>query len=57
MQLHKYTIMRVHMKPGLPLTFSDGERVVSVLSSAPVIGYTDGTMELTVLVELPDESR
>ena len=56
MRLYRYKTMHVYMRPDRPLTFSDGERVIAVLSSSQVIGYSDGTMEMTVLVELPEES-
>lgn len=49
---HTYTIQRHTMRLDWPLTFSDGERVVAVLSSEPVpIRPLDWIV--TVLVELP----
>jgi hypothetical protein len=54
MRLYRYETMHVYMKPGVPFTFSDGERVIAVLSSSQALGYSDGTMEMTVLVELPE---
>jgi hypothetical protein len=40
------------MKPGLPLTFSDGERIVEVLETHHS-ATADSGWELTVLIELP----
>ena len=54
-ELHTYTIQRLRMKPGLPLTFSDGERIVTGLRSDVVHGGVNASdqMDLIVLVELP----
>jgi hypothetical protein len=52
--LHTYMVQQHQMRPGFPLTFSDGERIVAVLSSSPVPGYgRTGDIDVTVLVELP----
>ena len=50
--LHTYMVQRHQMRIGSPLTFSDGERIVSVLSSSPVPGLRS-EIDVTVLVELP----
>ena len=52
--LHTYQVQRHCMRVGFPLTFSDGERIIAVLSSSPALscgGATD--IDVTVLVELP----
>ena len=56
--LHTYTVMRVRMKPGRPLTFSDGERIVAVLRSDVVHGGVSESdqMDIVALVELPHEA-
>ena len=36
--LHTYMVQRFRMRPGWPLTFSDGERIVAVLRSEVVPG-------------------
>jgi hypothetical protein len=52
--LHTYQVQRHRMQVGWPLTFSDGERVVAVLSSSPAGTYQGKTdIDVTVLVELP----
>jgi hypothetical protein len=53
--LHTYTVMRVRIKPGRPLTFSDGERIVAVLRSDVVPGGVGNSdmMDVVALVELP----
>ena len=53
--LHTYTVMRVRMKPGAPLTFSDGERIVAVLRSDVAYGGATGSdcVDVVALVELP----
>lgn len=49
--LRTYQVMNVTMRPGHPLTFSDGEQVIAVLSSGQVPLSID--WRLTVLVEMP----
>jgi hypothetical protein len=53
--LHTYMVQRFRMRPGRPLTFSDGERIVAVLRSEVVPGgvSTSDDMDLIVLVEMP----
>jgi len=52
--LHAYQVQRHRMRVGSPLTFSDGERIVAVLSSSPALSYGGTTdIDVTVLVELP----
>ncbi len=53
-ELHTYMVQRHTMRVGSPLTFSDGERVVAVLSSSYAGSYQGQTdINVTVLVELP----
>lgn len=49
--LRTYMVQRHRMRIGHPLTFSDGERIVAVLSSEPVAGLPS-EVDVTVLVEL-----
>ena len=49
---HTYRVQRHRMRLDWPLTFSDGERIVAVLSSELAAG-SNVDMDLTVLVELP----
>jgi hypothetical protein len=51
--LHTYKLMNVEKRPGYPLTFSDGERVIAVVGSQPPLTPGVGGSRLTVLVELP----
>ena len=52
--LHTYRVQSHCMRVGSPLTFSDGERIVAVLSSSPALSYGGATdIDVTVLVELP----
>ena len=51
-ELHTYMIQSCTMRPGWPLRFSDGERVVAVLESAPALG-SDTDMYVMFLVEMP----
>lgn len=52
--LHTYQVQRHCMRVGSPLTFSDGERIVAMLSSSPALSYGGATdIDVTVLVELP----
>jgi hypothetical protein len=48
-------VQRFRMRPGRPLTFSDGERIVAVLRSEVVPGgvTTPDDMDMIVLVEMP----
>jgi hypothetical protein len=50
--LHAYMVQGHRMRVGAPLTFSDGGRVVAVLSSSPVPGLPSD-IDVIVLVELP----
>lgn len=55
-RLHTYMVQRHRMRVGSPLTFSDGERVIAVLSSSHAgtfQGQTD--IDVTMLVEVPAE--
>ena len=56
--LHTYMVQRFRMRPGWPLTFSDGERIVAVLRSEVVPGgaTTPDDMDVIVLVEMPGPS-
>ena len=49
---HTYRVQRHRMRLNWPLTFSDGERIVAVLSSELAAGV-HVEMDVTVLVELP----
>lgn len=53
-QQHTYMVQRHWVRIGLPITFSDGERVVAVLESRPLDREgVDEDLHITVLVELP----
>jgi hypothetical protein len=53
-QLHTYRVETHRMRVNSPLTFSDGERIVAVLSSSHAGTYQGQTdIDVTVLVELP----
>jgi hypothetical protein len=50
--LHTYMVQRYQMRIGWPLRFSDGERIIAVLSSEPV-PLSPHDLDVTVLVEMP----
>lgn len=51
-QLHTYMLQRHTMSLDWPLRFSDGERIVAVVSSVPVL-LSPLEVVVTVLVEMP----
>ena len=55
--LHTYMVQHHLMRLGHPLRFSDGERIVAVLSSAVAPGTAGLDVDVTVLVEMPDGYR
>lgn len=50
--LHTYRLDRHRMSVGSPLTFSDGERIIAVVSSEPAAGRGPD-VDVLMLVELP----
>jgi hypothetical protein len=50
-RLHTYMVQRHWMMIGTPIRFSDGEKVIAVLSAEPA--DEPGTMYVTVFVEMP----
>lgn len=55
--LHTYMVQRHRMRVGHPLAFSDGERIVAVLSSSATPGTAGLDVDVTMLVELPEGHR
>ena len=55
MVIHTYKIVRYRMQMNYPIRFTDGERVIAVVSLEPAeFPEPEGDMDVTFLVEVPE---